>query len=250
MKHLCVVDTCSLIYLSDIELARSALHKWLREEFDVRYSQFVWKKEIIFHMKKMGSDGRWFLRHGEDLIWPDSRIRSHEAALFSDEIEAGRCWYCKAVQGTGTSKCWYCNCVVRKGWTHTPNLSDPIDRGERHNCCVALDAILTNEYPEAICLTDDIHAIRQYINPVFSMIRLGQIWCSFDLVLNLFTRYRKTITLEMALAALKNINEKISTSAQQNSGNERPERNVRRLALYSKKAEDIDRFLARTKGGR
>ena len=236
MKHLCVVDTCSLIYLSDIELAHYALHKWLREEFDVRYSQVVWEKEIRFQMRRMGKDGDWLRCNGEKLIWPNSRIKSHEAALFSSAIEAGRCWYC--------------NYVVPKEWMYTPGSKNHKDRGERHNCCVALDAVLTNKYPEVIFLTDDIKAIRKYINPVFSMIRLGQIWCSFDLVLNLFTRYRETIDLNMALDALRDINGKISESAQQNSGNERPEKNVERLTLYNKKAEDIDRVLARTQGGR
>ena len=54
MKPVCIVDTCSLINLSDVQLARRSLHSWLWDEFEVRYSKAV-LKEIEDNKGKMGS---------------------------------------------------------------------------------------------------------------------------------------------------------------------------------------------------
>lgn len=41
MKPLCIVDTNSLIYLSEITIRNRSLHRWLWDEFRVAYSRTV-----------------------------------------------------------------------------------------------------------------------------------------------------------------------------------------------------------------
>ena len=52
-KTLCIADTCSLIYLSDIELMRKPLFLWLFDEFDVVYSDFVWRNELKPQLRRL-----------------------------------------------------------------------------------------------------------------------------------------------------------------------------------------------------
>jgi len=241
VKILCVVDTCSLIYLSEIELANKSLHHWLWDEFDVAYSQAVWD-EIQNHMGKMGYSERGFKRKWSRCTWPLSTMSTCESALFappfSREIETGRCRQCKR-------PFW-------KSQPFEPDLGGEKDRGERHNCCVALDAILTNRYQQIIFLTDDDRAIRDYIAPVFDVFPLGSIWSSRDLVIYLFTRHRKRIPQDAAKNAIQDVVAKAIRSLRgqpEEMINEARNKWIERRTVYQRKVEHVDQVLSRFKGG-
>src|SRR2546425_12303256 len=51
-KTLCIIDTCSLVYMAHVELARKPLQKWLWEEFDVKYSEAVSDEFNMSHVDK------------------------------------------------------------------------------------------------------------------------------------------------------------------------------------------------------
>ena len=170
MKPLCIVDTNSLIYLSEITIRNRSLHRWLWDEFRVAYSRTVWD-EMGRHLKKMGRDAKAIKRDGERYVWPLPTVVTYERALFGQpierEVEAGRCRKCGQP-------------VFRKQ-SFEPDLNVEKDRGERHNCCVALNAVMGGRYRQVIFLTDDYRAVRDYADPVFQTFPLGSIWSSYGI---------------------------------------------------------------------
>lgn len=237
-KPLCVVDTASLIYLSEIELAGKSLHRWLWDEFNVRYSQAVWE-EIKQHAAKMGCDARAIKRDGEEYVARLPTITSCENALFSPPfyriIQKGECKQCR--QPIFEHRQFY------------PDLTSERDKGERHNCCIALNTVMTGEYGQVIFLTDDVHAVRDYVAPVFETFPLGQIWSSHDFVLYLFMRYRKHIPRDEAKAVLRDVNAKAAGSGFSGRSAEAPQRWIRKLSIYHRKVDRIDQVLSQLVGG-
>ncbi len=101
-KPLCIVDTCSLIYLSDMELARRPLLRWLFDEFETVYSQFVWENEVQPHLGKMGKGGQILRRRnaGAQKVWRMTDPVQYERALFnpfSRVEQVGQCSKCDQV---------------------------------------------------------------------------------------------------------------------------------------------------------
>lgn len=237
MKPLCIVDTCSFIYMSEIELAGRSLHRWLWDEFDVRYSQAVWE-EIKQNARKMGRDAKYIKRHSEKQLWPLPEITTYENALFAEysrRIETGYCRQCK--------RPFYGDIPF------TPDLTSPKDRGERHNCCVALNAVMAGNQRQVIFLTDDLKAIRDYVDPVFSTFPLGYHWSSYDFVLYLFVRHRKRILQGMVQDALHDIATR-AIRRPPSKGDSEYEVWLSRLKAYRRKIKRIDQSLGQIKGGR
>lgn len=165
MKPVCIVDTCSLINLSGVQLARRSLHRWLWDECEVRYSKAV-LKEIENNRGKMGS--RESRRNWRRYLWPYGAITTCERTLFSSFtrwVEAGQCRRC--------------NQVIWQEQSLRPDLDNSQDRGERHNCCVSLNIVRDGNFRrQVIYLTDDQRAVRDYVRPVFDVFPLGTIWSS------------------------------------------------------------------------
>jgi hypothetical protein len=230
VKTLCVVDTCSLICLKETELSSRSLHSWLWDEFEVAYSSAV-LDEINRHKNKLGGDAS--RRRWDRYIWRHPTVPTYERALFtqsfSRKLQAGICRTCRQ--------------PIWRDQSFTPDLTNPEDRGERHNCCVALDAVITGTYPQVIFLTDDFRAVRDYVAQVFSTFPLGQIWASLDFVVYLFVRHRHRIPLDDVIAALRNVNA-------QTPGDREATKLVRRLTNYQEKVYWIERVLAQVQGGR
>src|SRR5258706_6267595 len=67
MKNLCIVDTCSLIYLAnaDSSLGNKTPFEWLWDEFDIYYSQTV-SNEIKRHRAQIPIKRKNF----EKYVWP------------------------------------------------------------------------------------------------------------------------------------------------------------------------------------
>ncbi len=226
MKSLCIVDTCSLIYLSDIKLANRSLHQWLWSEFEVRYSSAV-RDEIERHKQKINSRDRQNRKWGK-YVWKVRGISTCEQALFGKPYERYRIDECKRCRQP----------VIIKLPLYTPDLSSTDDRGERQNSCVALDAVIQdNKYNQVIFLTDDRRAIRNYVKPVFRIFPLGSIWTSLDFTLYLFMRHRKRIPLDALLNVMRDINAQHT--------NEESSKVIQRLTDYQKRAKEIEQTLKR-----
>jgi hypothetical protein len=74
---LCIIDTCSLVYLKDVTIADRPLHKWLWGEFDVQFSAVV-LDELSSFKQKLGFRYNW-----NDHVWRFSTISNYETAIFS-----------------------------------------------------------------------------------------------------------------------------------------------------------------------
>jgi hypothetical protein len=187
-KVLCIIDTCSLVYLKDVKMAGRPLHKWLWSEFDVQFSAVV-LDELSSFKQKLGFRYNW-----NDHVWASSKIPNYERAIFSSyqrKIEEGKCKHCRQ--------------IIWKDNTAKTDLADTDDRGERHNCCVALDAILNGKYTQVIFLSDDLRALRNHVHYFFETFPLGNIWTLFDFITYLLTKYYGTITLNDVQDALRSI---------------------------------------------
>lgn len=144
-RSLCIVDTSSLINSREVELGKMSLDKWLWKEFEVKYSRTV-LEEFRKGRTKGDSKRKW-----EDHIWPLPTISTYERILFTSlkrEIE---------------EPCRRCGKLVSRNESFTIDFDDDRDKGERHNCCVALDVVKAGKYPQVIFLIDDFHAVRDYI---------------------------------------------------------------------------------------
>lgn len=227
MNVLCVVDTCSLVYLRDTEFIRKQFHRWLWKEFEVRYSQAVWE-EINRHLQKMGDTRSWLRRQGQRSRAELPAITTYERMLFAEPLSR------KFRQST----CRVCNQTIWNKQTFEADLTSLEDQGERHNCCVALYAFTESSYSQIIFLTDDFRAVRDYADFVFQTFPMGQIWSSLDFAVHLFMKYRRRTSLNEILDVLRDINAKATTGLG-------TDEQIRRLRMYEKRVERIDQLLAR-----
>lgn len=242
MKPLCIVDTCSLIYLSEITVANRSLHRWLWDEFKVVYSAAVWD-ETQHHLASMGRDRKRIKRVGEKSVWLLSTIVACERALFGQPFE----------REEETGFCRQCRRPFFERRPFDPDLGTEKDRGERHNCCVALDAILTKDYQQIIFLTDDYLAVRDYVAPVFKVFPLGSIWSSHDLVVYLFMRHRKHIPQDAAKNAIRDVVAKATEELRkqpEETTHKAKSKWMGKLVTYHHKVERVDQVLSRFRGGR
>jgi len=230
-KPLCIVDTCSLIYMSEMELARRPLHRWLFDEFEVVYSQFVWETEVQPQLGKMGKVGQMLRRRnaGAQKVWRMMGSMQYEQALFnpfSRVEQVGRC-----------SKCGQFILAER---AVEINLESEEDRGERHNCGVALDAVRRGSHRQVVYLTDDHRAIRKYVQPIFETFPLGCIWSSYDLVLYLFVRYCDRMIVEDVEVVFRNLTAKaVNEEKQRGISPETRQIWQQRLVTYTRKLERV-----------
>lgn len=234
MSFLCIADASSLIYMKELQLSRRSLHRWLWDEFDVKFSQVIWG-EMENNLHHLDDDRRWFRRNGARSVYQMRAIDTWERALFSPPLY-------RKVQG---AKCRRCGQVAWAKQEFTPNLDEPEDRGERHNCCVALAALASDRYKQVIFLTDDLRGVRDYADDVFNTFPLGQIWSSMDFVTYLFLRHRGRILLEEVRGVLRDINA-IGTA---NVTPEERARRTLRLTNYYSKIDKIHSVLSQLHGG-
>lgn len=189
MKSLCIVDTCSLINLSAVEdrIGNKKIFDWLWDEFEVKYSSAV-LNEINRHRRKISGRRRF-----ESFVWPN-RLEDCEVKLFGKTLQ-------RNVEG---SRCYKCGQERMCKQDFAVDLRSDDDRGERHNCCLAINAL--REYSQVIFLTDDYKAVRDYAEQLFELIPLGSIWSSLDFVVYLFVKHRNRISLDETLSILRSIN--------------------------------------------
>lgn len=226
MKSLCVVDSCSLINLSEIKIAERTLHDWLFDEFSISYSNVVWD-EIKFQSYKLGKDAKKLLRKGEQYKYT---ITDHyERTVFENsQISFGSMVDSKSV-------CRSCHQPIYHWEKYPIDLSTDEDKGERHNCCVAIDMINQRKYQHVIFLTDDFNAIRKYVRPIFESVPLGEIWSSHDFIVYLCTRHNNRINFSQAEDALRDLTAKIDRGTP-------TEKLIQRFRLAVEKVQKLQRI--------
>lgn len=105
------------------------------------------------------------------------------------------------------------------------------NRGEKHNLAVIVDLYLTKKTKGLIFLTDDQSALRGCLNGVVDAFPFARIWNSFDVVLLLFIEY-KTFTLDIAKAAIRDINALLATN-DPNMSQDKTQKRIQTLKKYT-----------------
>lgn len=201
---LCVVDTNSLIHMRDIRVARKDLGLWLWREFTVRVSD-----KII------------------DEINTPRRYRP--SSLIQRKCTKSNWSFQNQIQNLE-------NAFIQPFY---PIHEGEKNKGELHNCCVALEAILSGKHRQVIFLTDELHSTNQdkegFIFRIFDTYPIGTIWSSLHFILYLFLRYRNEFPLNKARDALRDVNLRMS-------GKE--EVVQKRLLAFDDKLKQIDQTLS------
>lgn len=207
---LCIPDTNSLIHMRDINVANKKLWLWLWEEFDVRLSETICD-ELRDHpdLTDSGMENKcrksvWSFREKKNTL-----KKLEEVFVQHFDIK----------------------------------LRGKENQGECHNCCVALDAILSGTYRQVVFLTNELKTTDSKrdgsLFRVFNNLPIGNIWSSLDFVLYLFARHRNRFRFQIAEGALKDINGRMG-------GRHNFKHNVptERLTCYKRKLKKIDESLS------
>ena len=192
-----------------IDIVNKKLWLWLWEEFDVKLSKTICNELHDHHrlteagMEKKCKDSIWSFER-------KSKLKQLEAIF---------------VQDFGIK------------------MHNRENQGECHNCCVALDAVLSGKYRQVIFLTDELRMTDQAregsLWRVFDNLPIGKIWSSLDFVLYLFARHQKRFQFQIAEDAIRDINARMGGS--EKKSNSSP---TKRLMNYNNKLKKIDETLS------
>ena len=153
-KALCVIDTCSIINLDEITLARRDVLEYLRRFFNVRVCDAI-KDE--------------FLRHRELLV-------SREASYWESFLST--CRYRPNVLIDDQA-------VLEPFYGNPPSFVGTDNAGERGNARVALELLLTRQAGHIIFITDDECACNAFLKVLSGAFPGISLWSSADVVLYL-----------------------------------------------------------------
>ena len=201
---LCVVDTNSLIHMRGVRVARKELGLWLWREFTVKVSD-----TIIEEIQKPRKNS------------PSSDVQRKSAK----------------------SKWIYQNSIEKLENTFLqpfyPNVKGTKNKGELHNCCVALESILSDKHRQVIFLTNELNTTdpkkNGFIFRIFDTFPIGRIWSSLHFILYLFLRYHKEFPLSEARNAMRDVNSEMRG---------KPEVAQHRLIAFENKLKQIDQTLS------
>ncbi|HUU00982.1 MAG TPA: hypothetical protein VM425_06040 [Myxococcota bacterium] len=150
-RNVCVIDTCSIVTLNAITLARKPLLKLMRAHFNIRVSKEV-KGEINKHHKLLDSE--------EASRWP----KFVGSVVFSPS----------ALRADTTLRCFY---------TSPPAEFTEKGRGERGNARVSLEILMSKAFGHVVFLSDDINARRSFLYAIGDAFPGVDLWTTTDIVL-------------------------------------------------------------------
>lgn len=201
---LCVVDTNALIHMRGIRVARKDLGLWLWKEFTVKVS--------------------------DTIIEEVQRQRKHRP---SQQVQR-KCPKSKWTFQNQIDKLE--NAFLQPFY---PNVEGDKNKGELHNCCVALEAIISDKHRQVIFLTNELNSIdpaqNGFIFRIFDTFPIAGIWTSLHFILYLFLRHRKEFPLHEARDVLRDVNLRM-----QGKEDVVPDR----LLTFDNKLRQIDRTLS------
>ena len=201
---LCVVDTNSLIHMRDIRVARKELGLWLWREFTVKVSD-----KIIEEIQNPR-------RHQPNPHVQRKCIESNW--IFQNQIDK-----------------------LEKAFLQPfyPNVEGDKNKGELHNCCVALEGVLSDKYRQVIFLTNELNSIdpdqNGFIFRIFDTFPIARIWSSLHFILYLFLKYRKQFSLSEARDVLRDVNSRMRGEAEDAQD---------RFITFNKKLKQINQTLS------
>ena len=208
---LCIPDTNSLIHMRDINVANKKLWLWLWEEFDVKLSETICDE-----------------------------LRDHPN--LTDSGMESKCR--KSIWGFREKK----NTLKKLEEVFVQHFNIKMrgrkNKGECHNCCVALDAVLSGTYRQVIFLTNELKTTDPNregpLFKVFESLPIGKIWSSLDFVLYLFARHPNLFRFQVAGDVLRDVNGRMGGS-RSGGGMNAPEK---RLTHYNGKLKKIGETLS------
>lgn len=154
-KAVCVLDTCSIINLDDIQLARNDVLYYMRCFFDVRVCGTI-REELQRHK---------------------DRVTSREASYWNSFLSSAT--YNPIVLTDDST-------VVGPFYSNIPASFDGSDdAGERGNARVALELLITRTAGHAIFVTDDEKACNAFLQTLRRSFPGVHIWNSADVILHL-----------------------------------------------------------------
>ncbi len=172
----CILDTCSIINLDGIILAREDVLFYMRQFFDVRVCDVI-KDEFIRHRAKV-----------------DSREATYWERVLSKKT------YSPTVLTEDQS-------AVGPFYTTPPAFTGTDDAGEHGNTRVALELLLTQQVGHAIFVTDDEKACAAFLRTVRRSFPGVNLWTSTDVILYLGALLMKDgkADFEAVRAALRDV---------------------------------------------
>lgn len=201
---MCVVDTNSLIHMRDIRVARKELGLWLWQEFTVKVSDKI--IEEVYNSRRH-RPGPHVQRKCTKSNW-----------VFQNQIDKLE------------------NAFLQPFYQ---NLGGNKNKGELHNCCVALEAILSDKHRQVIFLTNELNSTdpdrKGFIFRIFDTYPIAKIWSSLHFILYLFLRHRNKFPFSEASSALRDVNSRMRGEAESAQD---------RLITFNKKLKQIDQTLS------
>lgn len=153
-KAVCVLDTCSIINLDDIELAGNDVLFYMRRFFDVQVCGVIREE---------------FQRHKD-------KVSSREASYWNSFLSNAT--YYPTVLNDDTS-------VVGPFYSAAPSFTGTEDAGEHGNARVALELLITRSAGHAIFVTDDENACNAFLRTMQRSFPAVHLWNSADVILHL-----------------------------------------------------------------
>jgi len=153
-KCACVIDTCSIINLDDIQLARQDVLSYIRRFFDVRVG---------------GPLRDEFNRHR-------GQVSSREASYWPRFLSSRR--YVPSVLTDDQS-------VIGPFYTSPPVFDGVRNAGEYANARVALELLLTKQIGHTLFITDDQNAQNAFLDRIQGAFPGIRLWTSADVIIYL-----------------------------------------------------------------
>ena len=201
---LCVVDTNALIHMRGIRVARKDLGLWLWREFTVKVSD-----EVIKEVQKPRQEAP---------NYDVQRKCTQSNWIFHNQIDRLE------------------NAFLQPFYE---NLESSRNKGELHNCCVALEAILSDKHRQVIFLTNELNTTdpekNGFIFRIFDTFPIGRVWSSLHFILYLFLKYRKEFPFSEARDVLRDVNSRMRGKAEDAQN---------RLIAFNKKLDQINQTLS------
>ena len=180
MKHFtktaCVLDTCSIVNLDDIELARKDILYYMRRFFDVRVCQTI-RKELQQHTNLVSSR--------EITYWKSFlNKQAYSPTTLTDDQN-----------------------IIGLFYSTPPATFGARDKGEHGNARVALELLLTRTIGHAIFVTDDEKASNAFLKSMRQSFPGINLWTSADVILYVgavLLKERKA-SFDDVKAALRNV---------------------------------------------
>ena len=156
MKHFtkaaCILDTCSIINLDNIMLAKKDILFYMRRFFDVRVCQTI-REELQRHMKLVSS---------REISYWNSFLskQTYLPTTLTDDRK-----------------------TIGPFYSTLPATFGPRNRGEHGNARVALELLLTREIGHAVFVTDDEKASNAFLKSMQQSFPGINLWTSADVIL-------------------------------------------------------------------